>query len=177
MGCGSSKSAGDAQPARKKGKKKKQKLKANPHDDVPLPTNTAAGDEAGLNIAKIEEGLPPEDYEPPPLVACPVCERMFAEDRIRKHKKACKIANKGRKTFDSKKMRQEREAAKAEAASDFDDSILEENKGKWREQHEDFIRTVRQAKAGSASASPSSSARRGGGGGRAPRSRPSNRRR
>ncbi|KNC48541.1 uncharacterized protein AMSG_04986 [Thecamonas trahens ATCC 50062] len=151
MGCGASKSsASDTAPQQKRKKGKR----------TPLPSQTVAGPESGLDPAKIEEGLPPPDYVPPNLVECPICERKFAEDRIAKHKKACKAANKERRAFDTKRMRQERDARKAEAASDFDDSVLDENRGKWREQHEDFIRKVRRDKAGSASNTPQKGTKR-----------------
>ncbi|KAG8234628.1 hypothetical protein J437_LFUL014204 [Ladona fulva] len=90
---------------------------------------------------------PPSD-----LPTCRNCGRHFAQDRLPKHEEICvKTSKKKRKVFDPTKMRVKgteaeaylkniKKAPKAPAAPKVD----------WRRQHEDFIRSIRDAKAAQA---------------------------
>ncbi|XP_070156917.1 serine-rich adhesin for platelets isoform X2 [Polyergus mexicanus] len=83
------------------------------------------------------------------LVACKICGRTFANDRISYHEKVCtKVVNMKRKKFDAmtfrirgtelepfaKKSLKKQETKKPQVKSD------------WRRKHEDFINTIRSAK-------------------------------
>ncbi|KAF3703468.1 Zinc finger C2HC domain-containing protein 1A [Channa argus] len=91
-----------------------------------------------------------EDFDPPPvedLVQCNICKRSFLPKVLEKHTKICqKSAAKKRKVFDSSRQR----------AEGTDIPVLKPIKPKaeppkkpsnWRKKHEDFISTIRAAKA------------------------------
>jgi len=79
------------------------------------------------------------------LYPCDVCGRNFQQESLMKHTKICKkTAQKGRKIFDSGKQRADgsdviysktKETKKTEAPS-----------SNWREKHNEFIKTVRNAR-------------------------------
>ena len=80
-------------------------------------------------------------------VPCPNCGRAFASNRIQKHHTICvKNQQKRRKAFDSTKQR----VLGTEAANFYrpGKSNKQEppSKSNWRQQHEDFIRSIRAAR-------------------------------
>ena len=81
------------------------------------------------------------------LVQCNQCNRNFAADRIDKHMKICqKTSSKTRKIFDSSKQRIEGSDAKKVIAKNQPKNIPTQKQSNWRQQHEDFIRSIRAAK-------------------------------
>ncbi len=83
------------------------------------------------------------------LKECSICGRNFAADRLDTHKKICKSTSKKRKQFDSVKMRVEgTEAEKyVEKKKKSKQSEKPAKPNNWRKKHEEFIETVRYAKA------------------------------
>lgn len=103
----------------------------------------------------MRRGPPPGSAAQPAtdLPTCRNCGRHFAADRLAKHEEICiKTSKKKRKVFDPTKMRVKgteaesylRNAAKTKAKAP------ELPKADWRRQHEDFIRSIRDAKAAQA---------------------------
>ena len=92
-------------------------------------------------IYKNEEGSIPEK------VPCPNCGRGFASNRIQQHHTICvKNQQKKRKVFDSTKHRlQGTEAIKYFRPQKSQNQTLKA-KSNWRQQHEDFINSIRAAK-------------------------------
>ncbi|XP_050686354.1 serine/arginine repetitive matrix protein 1-like isoform X4 [Eriocheir sinensis] len=88
----------------------------------------------------------------PGLASCKICGRNFAPDRIEKHETICsKSKNKAkkRKVFDPVKMRTKgTEAEKFVAKGKHLQDKPVPKKKDWKKQHEDFIATIRAAKAG-----------------------------
>ena len=83
------------------------------------------------------------------LEACGLCNRRFAADRLDRHMVICQKTNsKTRKVFDSSKQRMiEGADPKAVAASmKSNPPKTKKQTGAWRQQHEDFIRSIRAAK-------------------------------
>ena len=80
-------------------------------------------------------------------VPCPNCGRGFASNRIQKHHTVCvKNQQKRRKVFDTTKQRLKgTEAAKFFRPEHSKKPILKE-KSNWRQQHEEFINSIRAAK-------------------------------
>eukprot|EP00118_Oscarella_pearsei_P027342 m.311018 g.311018 ORF g.311018 m.311018 type:complete len:398 (+) comp58150_c0_seq1:73-1266(+) len=83
------------------------------------------------------------------LVACPICSRKFASDRLEKHTKICSRTNqKKRKVFNSSKMRVR--GTELEQFRPINKSRLPEKENRpkqnWRRQHEEFIEAIRAAK-------------------------------
>lgn len=81
------------------------------------------------------------------LVECPLCNRRFAADRIAKHQTVCKkIATNPKKVFDASKQR----LAGTEAAQFYNKNKQKSQhaapKSNWRQTHEDFIKSIRNAK-------------------------------
>ena len=83
------------------------------------------------------------------LVPCPNCGRNFASNRIQKHHTVCvKTQSKTRKVFDSGKQR----VQGTEAAKHYRPWLKNKQqqhippKSNWRQQHEDFIKSVRAAR-------------------------------
>lgn len=84
-----------------------------------------------------------------PLETCRLCNRKFAGDRLDRHMVICqKTKSKTRKIFDSSKQRMiEGADSKAIAASMKNNPPNSKKQtGSWRQQHEDFIRSIRAAK-------------------------------
>lgn len=69
------------------------------------------------------------------LVPCSKCGRNFAEDRIGKHQKNCKVNSKPKKVKQFHKPITEKEKAKMDA--------VKEKTSKWRQQHEDFVNAMK----------------------------------
>nr|XP_012219370.1 PREDICTED: uncharacterized protein DDB_G0286299-like isoform X4 [Linepithema humile] len=85
------------------------------------------------------------------LVACNICERRFARDRISYHEQICvKTTNKKRKKFDTTMFRvkgTELEPFVKKGLSKKQETTKKpEVKSNWRRKHEDFINTIRSAK-------------------------------
>ncbi|XP_025105486.1 zinc finger C2HC domain-containing protein 1C-like [Pomacea canaliculata] len=79
------------------------------------------------------------------LVACRLCGRKFAEDRVQKHLDACKVSQKKRKVFDPVQMRTDgTEMAKYVNRGDHKKETPK--KKNWRREHESFLESVRYAK-------------------------------
>ena len=68
-------------------------------------------------------------------VPCAKCGRNFAEDRIAKHQKVCKINSKPKKVKMFHKPITEKEKAKMDE--------VKEKTSKWRQQHEDFVNAMK----------------------------------
>ena len=81
------------------------------------------------------------------IVPCPNCGRGFASNRIQQHHTICvKNQQKRRKVFDSTKHRlQGTEAAKF-FTKEKSQKSLPKAKSNWRQQHEEFINSIRAAK-------------------------------
>ncbi|CAK9814418.1 Zinc finger C2HC domain-containing protein 1C [Anthophora quadrimaculata] len=86
------------------------------------------------------------------LVACKICGRRFAQDRITLHEQICtKTAQKKRKQFDTMMFRVrgtdlEPFVKKGLAKKQAEKSKKPEVKSNWRRKHEDFINAIRSAK-------------------------------
>ena len=82
------------------------------------------------------------------LVSCSLCNRNFAADRIDKHMVVCqKTKSKTRKLFDSSKQRAEGSDAQPQTYRKSDAaSSKPASKNNWRQTHDDFIRSIRNAK-------------------------------
>ncbi|XP_017793775.1 PREDICTED: serine/arginine repetitive matrix protein 2-like [Habropoda laboriosa] len=86
------------------------------------------------------------------LVACKVCGRRFAQDRITLHEQICtKTGQKKRKQFDTMMFRVkgtdlEPFVKKGFAKKQAEKSKKPEVKSNWRRKHEDFINAIRSAK-------------------------------
>jgi len=85
------------------------------------------------------------------LTSCKNCQRNFAEDRIEKHEEIClKTSQKKRKTFDMTKARVKGTDAASyvkNAAQLKAKEAKEQKKSDWRKKREEFINTLRAAKA------------------------------
>ncbi len=82
------------------------------------------------------------------LKECSICGRRFAANRLEKHKKICKATSKKRKVFDSVKMRVDgTEAAKFVIGKKKTNKPEKVKPNNWRAKHEEFVQTVRYAKA------------------------------
>nr|XP_045600284.1 basic salivary proline-rich protein 2-like isoform X3 [Procambarus clarkii] len=97
----------------------------------------------------------PRASKPPPgLESCKICGRNFAPDRLEKHETICaksQAKSKKRKAFDPVKMRTkgtEAEVYIAKGKHLVDPPKAKPKKKDWKKQHEDFIATIRAAKAG-----------------------------
>lgn len=98
---------------------------------------------------RLAAGVVSED-QLPEMFACPHCERSFAADRLDKHQASCLAAKEKRDVFNIKDQRVEKDAKKAQKKSTFEERPRT-GEGAWREKHEEFIQTVREAKAGGGS--------------------------
>lgn len=100
-----------------------------------------------------------EDGEAPPagdLVQCNTCKRSFNPKVLEKHAKICqKSAAKRRKVFDSSRQRAEGTdipvlkpiKPKSQSSSSSEKAEPPKKPSNWRKKHEDFINTIRAAKA------------------------------
>ncbi|XP_031236289.1 zinc finger C2HC domain-containing protein 1B [Mastomys coucha] len=80
------------------------------------------------------------------LFPCEVCGRRFATDVLERHEPICKkIFNKKRKPFNSLKQRLQGTDIPTVTKSP-QPKVQPERKSNWRQQHEDFINTIRSAK-------------------------------
>ncbi|XP_063842965.1 serine/arginine repetitive matrix protein 1-like isoform X3 [Scylla paramamosain] len=88
----------------------------------------------------------------PGLASCKICGRNFAPDRIEKHETICSKSQakaKKRKVFDPVKMRTKgTEAEKYVTKGKHLQDKPKPKKKDWKKQHENFIATIRAAKAG-----------------------------
>ncbi|CAK8692220.1 unnamed protein product [Clavelina lepadiformis] len=89
------------------------------------------------------------------LIPCDICGRQFNEERLEKHKAICsKTSSKKRKVFNMPQARKKGTDMESYSATKF--GLRQRNrkevmpKSNWRVKHEDFIKTIRQAKAVSA---------------------------
>ncbi|XP_072755450.1 uncharacterized protein [Anoplolepis gracilipes] len=84
------------------------------------------------------------------LVACKMCGRTFADDRIGYHEKVCvKVVNTKRKKFDAMTFRikgTELEPFAKKSLNKKQETKKPQLKSDWRRKHEDFINTIRSAK-------------------------------
>ena len=103
----------------------------------------------GLREANVPkyEGYQNEQENSPDIVPCPNCGRGFASNRIQQHHTICvRNQHKKRKVFDSTKHRiQGTEAAKFFRPEKSQKSTPK-GKSNWKQQHEDFINSIRAAK-------------------------------
>lgn len=87
---------------------------------------------------------------PAALSPCHFCSRSFQTDRLEKHETICQKASQKRKVFDSTKMRIEgtdiEQGPKGIKGRTQQQQRAPKDKGKWREKHEELIRTMREAK-------------------------------
>ncbi|XP_022242225.1 uncharacterized protein LOC106459942 isoform X2 [Limulus polyphemus] len=84
----------------------------------------------------------------PNLEQCKFCCRSFAKDRIHKHEEICdKTSKKKRKVFDATKMRVKGTEAEQFVRKKYKKEDPKPKKSNWRTQHENFIASIRQAKA------------------------------
>lgn len=82
-------------------------------------------------------------------VPCKICGRKFADDRLAKHMNVCKKSkNKKRKVFDMTKARTQGTEIEKYAIQNVVTKAATPptKKSNWRSKHEDFLRTVREAK-------------------------------
>ncbi|XP_005986617.1 zinc finger C2HC domain-containing protein 1C [Latimeria chalumnae] len=101
--------------------------------------------EASFEAAE-EDGLVDQIDFSSQLTPCSFCGRKFAVDRLSKHAKICKKSqNSKRKVFDSSKAR-----AKGTDLEQYHNRkskvTSQPKKNTWRQKHESFIRTIRQAR-------------------------------
>ncbi|KAJ3296938.1 Zinc finger C2HC domain-containing protein 1C [Rhizoclosmatium sp. JEL0117] len=94
-------------------------------------------------LGKSQNQLPPEHGPKPKLAVCRVCSRKFAVDRLAKHEKACKSANKKpRKVFDGTKMRTkglETDQIKKDVAAERKlEEMRVQRKEAWKQKHGEF---------------------------------------
>ncbi|XP_076314265.1 zinc finger C2HC domain-containing protein 1B-like [Tachypleus tridentatus] len=81
------------------------------------------------------------------LVACSICNRTFAKDRIKKHSGICrKTTQKRRKVFDATKMRVKGTEAENFVKGKPKKDDQKPPKNNWRIKHETLIASIRQAK-------------------------------
>ena len=80
------------------------------------------------------------------FLQCNFCSRNFLTERLEKHEKICKkVSHKSRKTFDSSKQRLEgTESSPSKANISYREN--KKPKSNWKQNHEDFIRSIRAAK-------------------------------
>lgn len=83
----------------------------------------------------------------PNLEQCKFCGRSFAKDRIQKHEEICAKTLKKRKVFDATKMRVKGTEAEQFVRKKNKKEDPKPKKSSWRTQHENFIASIRQAKA------------------------------
>ena len=80
------------------------------------------------------------------FLQCNFCSRNFLAERLEKHAKICKkVSNKSRKTFDSSKQRLEG-IESSPRKSNMNYREIKKPKSNWKQNHEDFIRSIRAAK-------------------------------
>jgi len=88
-------------------------------------------------------GGPPNDG----LVRCKVCGRDFASERVDLHQQICKQShNTSRKVFDSRRQRTQGTDLEPYARRGAYKNTVIVPKNRWREKHEEFIRSIRYAK-------------------------------
>ena len=85
------------------------------------------------------------------LESCRLCNRRFAADRIDRHMVICqKTTSKTRKVFDSSKQRMiegsDPKAITASMKSSSSKTPSNKPAGNWRQQHEDFVKSIRAAR-------------------------------
>ncbi|XP_021941479.1 uncharacterized protein LOC110840626 isoform X3 [Zootermopsis nevadensis] len=90
------------------------------------------------------------DEIPSMLLPCTICNRTFKPESLEKHIKICeKNVNKKRKTFDSSKQRiQGTELAEFSPVipKKAEKSPVRKSKSIWKEEHQEFVRAIRQAR-------------------------------
>ncbi|MBN3311894.1 ZC21C protein, partial [Atractosteus spatula] len=83
----------------------------------------------------------------PQLVPCELCHRKFAVERLEKHSKICeKLQNSKRKVFDSCKHRAKGTELETYIHKKKVKPPIVLRKNNWRQKHEDFIRSIKQAR-------------------------------
>ncbi|XP_069042622.1 zinc finger C2HC domain-containing protein 1C-like [Lepisosteus oculatus] len=83
----------------------------------------------------------------PQLVPCELCHRKFAVERLEKHSKICKkLQNSKRKVFDSFKHRAKGTELETYIHKKKVKPPIVLRKNNWRQKHEDFIRSIKQAR-------------------------------
>ncbi|KAG2457726.1 zinc finger C2HC domain-containing protein 1C-like [Polypterus senegalus] len=81
------------------------------------------------------------------LVACHLCKRKFAVERLEKHSQVCmKTQNSKRKTFDSSKHRAQGTDLEQFNKNRRTISTPPKPKNNWRQKHESFIRNLQQSR-------------------------------
>lgn len=112
-------------------------------EDVRTPPEPAGA----LFPSKVDFGeeRPQED---PELIRCSSCGRSFAPDRIEKHEKICsKPVKKKRPAYNATKARLEADALQTfQQAAKVEQPAKPKKSGKWKAEHEYFLRNIRAAK-------------------------------
>eukprot|EP01062_Namystynia_karyoxenos_P011049 TRINITY_DN13941_c0_g1_i2.p1 TRINITY_DN13941_c0_g1~~TRINITY_DN13941_c0_g1_i2.p1 ORF type:complete len:667 (+),score=170.05 TRINITY_DN13941_c0_g1_i2:102-2003(+) len=129
-------------------------LRVNRHPVFTVQEVSAALDAAGASFC-VEIAEPPPAPGSAALVSCEICSRRFASDRLARHVEVCaQRAEAKRHTFDSSRVRlrglgvpaqkggrgarsQERPAGTAGPGGGSPP------RGKWRQEHEDFIKMIK----------------------------------
>ena len=87
-----------------------------------------------------------EEMQRSEFLQCNFCSRNFLAERLEKHEKICKkVSHKSRKTFDSSKQRLEG-IESSPSKSNMNYRGNKKPKSNWKQNHEDFIRSIRAAK-------------------------------
>ncbi|XP_039259996.2 uncharacterized protein LOC120336395 [Styela clava] len=100
-------------------------------------------------VATYSQRQPDEENVAIHTVPCKICGRKFADDRLAKHLNVCKKSkNKKRKVFDMTKARTQGTEIEKYAIQNVVTKARTPpvKKSNWRSKHEDFVRTVREAK-------------------------------
>ncbi|XP_036397394.1 zinc finger C2HC domain-containing protein 1C [Megalops cyprinoides] len=98
---------------------------------------------------RLQAEMSPErsSEEPFHLLPCRLCHRNFAADRLEKHRKVCeKVQRSTRKVFDSSKYRAKGTDLEEYLKTNSRRKTPELKKTNWRQKHEAFIRSLRQAR-------------------------------
>jgi endogenous inhibitor of DNA gyrase (YacG/DUF329 family) len=106
---------------------------SNPIDSKPIGGGGGQGFKGGYDAYDDQD----DGYggRPANTVPCAKCGRNFAEDRIGKHQKNCKVNTKPKKVKMFHKPITEKEKAKMDA--------VKEKTSKWRQQHEEFVAAMK----------------------------------
>ncbi|KAB7497684.1 Zinc finger C2HC domain-containing protein 1A [Armadillidium nasatum] len=108
--------------------------------------------EVGAPLSPVTEMPPeyPDDEDGSNLVPCSVCNRTFNPTSLQRHEKVCeKLQAKKRNKFDSTKQRQDGLDIPHTGLRAKNEKEDKRRKSRWREKHQEFLRTIRAAKGSS----------------------------